>query len=108
VNSPKPPLSSPESRTSSYAILVEITSLYFVLQSALSKLVYLNYGLALILALIGVKLMLHWAHGLWPAVPEIPTLISLAAIVLILAVVTMASTLAGHRTNRQLARRSRP
>jgi hypothetical protein len=30
----------------------------------LDRLVYLSSGLALILAFIGVKLILHWAHGL--------------------------------------------
>ena len=43
-----------------------------------SRLVHLGYGLAVILAVIGVKLVLHWAHGVWPAVPEIPTLAGLA------------------------------
>jgi tellurite resistance protein TerC len=93
--------------TNAFALL-GLRALYFVLQSALSKLVYLNYGLALILALIGVKLILHWVHGLWPAVPEIPTLTSLVAIALILAIVTLASALVDRRTNRQLSTRSRP
>jgi tellurite resistance protein TerC len=62
----------------------------------------------LILALIGVKLMLHWAHGLWPAVPEIPTLMSLAVIVLILAVVTLASAITRRRAIRHFPSRSRP
>jgi Integral membrane protein TerC family len=82
--------------TNAFALL-GLRALYFVLQSALSKLSYLNHGLALILALIGVKLMLHWAHGLWPAVPEIPSLMSLAVIVLILAIVAFTSAVARRR-----------
>ncbi len=93
--------------TNAFALL-GLRALYFVLQSALSQLVYLNHGLVLILALIGVKLMLHWAHGLWPAVPEIPTLMSLAVIVLILAVVTLASAIARRRAIRHFPSRSRP
>ena len=51
---------------------------------ALSALVHLGYGLGVILAFIGVKRVLHWAHGVWPAVPEIPTVLSLVVVVLIL------------------------
>jgi predicted tellurium resistance membrane protein TerC len=54
----------------------------------------LGYGLAAILALIGAKLVLHWAHKIWPGVPEIPTLLSLGIIVGILAVVTITSLIA--------------
>ena len=52
---------------------------------------HLGYGLAAILGFIGVKLVLHWAHGIWPATPEVPTLASLGVIVAILAVVTGTS-----------------
>ena len=61
------------------------------------KLVHLGHGLSLILAFIGVKLVLHWAHGVWPGVPEIPTLLSLGVIVGILAVVTLTSLVAKRR-----------
>ena len=40
---------------------------------------------------IGVKLTLHWAHTEWSAVPEIPTLWSLAVIVAVLAITTVTS-----------------
>ncbi len=76
--------------TNAFALL-GLRALYFVLQGALSKLVHLGYGLATILAFIGVKLVLHWAHGIWTSVPEIPTLLSLGVIVVVLAVVTMTS-----------------
>jgi len=71
--------------------LMGLRALYFVLEGALSRLVHLGYGLAAILAFIGVKLALHWAHGIWPATPEVPTLASLAVIVGVLGVVTATS-----------------
>ena len=83
--------------TNAFALL-GLRALYFVLEGALSKLVHLSYGLAVILGFIGVKLALHWAHMQWPAVPEIPTLLSLVVIVLVLAATTVTSLLAGRRT----------
>lgn len=79
--------------TNAFALL-GLRALYFLLAGALSRLVHLGYGLAGILALIGVKLVLHWAHTVWSAVPEIPTLLSLGLIVAILALVTVTSLLA--------------
>lgn len=76
--------------TNAFALL-GLRALYFVLEGALSKLVHPGYGLAAILAFIGVKLVLHWAHGVWPGTPEIPTLLSLGVIVGILALVTATS-----------------
>jgi tellurite resistance protein TerC len=76
--------------TNAFALL-GLRALYFVLHAALSRLVHLSYGLALILAFIGVKLALHWAHGFWTWVPEIPTPASLGVIVAVLAVVTVTS-----------------
>ncbi len=76
--------------TNAFALL-GLRALYFVLEGALSKLVHLGYGLAAILAFIGAKLVLHWAHLRWPSVPEIPTLLSLVVIVGVLAVTTLTS-----------------
>ncbi|MFE9656854.1 TerC family protein [Micromonospora sp. NPDC006431] len=76
--------------TNAFALL-GLRALYFVLHAALSRLVHLSYGLAVILAFIGVKLGLHWAHGVWPGVPQIPTLASLGVIIGVLAVVTLTS-----------------
>ncbi len=87
--------------TNAFALL-GLRALYFVLQGALSKLVHLGYGLAAILAFIGVKLVLHWAHGIWTSVPEIPTLASLFVIVAILALVTVTSLRASARNEREL------
>ncbi|NYF58676.1 TerC family protein [Micromonospora purpureochromogenes] len=76
--------------TNAFALL-GLRALYFVLHAALSRLVHLSYGLAIILAFIGVKLGLHWAHGIWSGVPEIPTLASLGVIIGVLIVVTVTS-----------------
>lgn len=79
--------------TNAFALL-GLRALYFVLQGVLSKLVHLSYGLAIILGFIGVKLVLHWAHGVWAWVPTVPTLASLVVIVGILALVTVTSLIA--------------
>ncbi|MEV6098559.1 TerC/Alx family metal homeostasis membrane protein [Nocardia sp. NPDC051981] len=76
--------------TNAFALL-GLRALYFVLHAALSRLVHLAYGLAAILAFIGVKLVLHWAHGIWSGVPQIPTAASLLVIVVVLATVTFTS-----------------
>ena len=54
-------------------------------------------GLAVILAFIGVKLVLHWAHGLSDAVPEISTNLSLLVIVVVLTITTVASLIKVRR-----------
>jgi tellurite resistance protein TerC len=71
--------------------LLGLRALYFLVQGLLDRLVYLSTGLAVVLAFIGVKLMLHWGHTLSDAVPEIPTLLSLGGIGVILAITTVAS-----------------
>ena len=58
---------------------------------------YLSTGLALILGFIGVKLVLHYVHLQAPAVPEISTGVSLAVIVVVLAVTTVASLIKTRR-----------
>jgi TerC family integral membrane protein len=82
--------------TNAFALL-GLRALYFVLEGALSKLVHLGYGLAAILAFIGAKLVLHWAHIRWESVPEIPTLTSLAVIVGVLSLTTVTSLVASRR-----------
>jgi TerC family integral membrane protein len=79
--------------TNAFALL-GLRALYFLLNSLLARLVHLSYGLAAILGLIGVKLVLHWAHRSWAGVPEVPTVASLVAILGILALVTVTSLLA--------------
>ncbi|MBB3724481.1 TerC/Alx family metal homeostasis membrane protein [Nonomuraea dietziae] len=88
--------------TNAFALL-GLRALYFVLIGALTKLRHLNHGLAVILAFIGVKLVLHWAHGIWPQMPEIPTLASLGVIVAVLVAVTLTSVHANRRDRRRTA-----
>jgi tellurite resistance protein TerC len=71
--------------------LLGMRALYFLVAGLLDRLVYLSVGLAVILAFVGVKLVLQWAHTLSDAVPHVPISISLAFIVLTLAVTTLAS-----------------
>ncbi|WP_342373251.1 TerC family protein [Propioniciclava soli] len=87
--------------TNAFALL-GLRALYFVLEGALGKLVHLGYGLAAILAFIGVKLVLHWAHGVWPWIPEVPTLASLGVIIGILALVVTTSLIATRRGDADL------
>jgi tellurite resistance protein TerC len=83
--------------TNAFALL-GLRALYFVLEGALGALVHLGYGLAAILAFIGGKLVMHWAHGVWSWVPEIDTLLSLGVIVGILAIVITTSLISNKRT----------
>jgi tellurite resistance protein TerC len=83
--------------TNAFALL-GLRALYFLLIGLLDRLVYLHYGLAVLLGFIGVKLVLHYLHGVWATVPEIPLPLSMAVIVGILAVTTVASL---HRSRRR-------
>lgn len=81
--------------------LMGLRQLYFLLGGLLDRLVYLHYGIAVLLAFIGVKLTLHALHHnelpfvnggeplLW--VPTVPTWLSLAVIVTSVAAATVAS-----------------
>ncbi len=80
--------------------LMGLRQLYFLIGGLLRKLVYLSYGLAVLLAFIGVKLVLHALHendlpfvngGRPVPVPDISITVSLLVIVGILAVTTGAS-----------------
>ena len=73
--------------------LLGLRALFFVLRNLLDRLVYLAIGLSIILAFIGVKLILTFGHELNPRIPEIPTFVSLAVIIVVLAVTTIASLL---------------
>ena len=77
--------------------LLGLRALFFLVQGLLDRLVYLSTGLAVVLAFIGVKLVLHWAHTLSDAVPEIPTLASLAVIMVILDITVAASLVKARR-----------
>ncbi|WP_063040268.1 TerC family protein [Nocardia grenadensis] len=82
--------------------LMGLRQLFFLIGGLLDRLVYLSYGLAAILAFIGVKLILHALHennlpfingGEHVSVPEISTALSLSVILGILVVATVASLL---------------
>ena len=80
--------------------LLGLRQLYFLLNGLLDRLVYLPYGLAVVLGFIGVKLLLHALHennlsfingGEGLSVPEIGTVTSLLVIIGVLAVTAVAS-----------------
>jgi tellurite resistance protein TerC len=82
--------------------LLGLRQLYFLIDGLLDRLVYLSFGLAAILALIGVKLILHAMHqnnvpfingGDSVDVVEIGTGLSLAIIVGVLIVTVVVSLL---------------
>jgi tellurite resistance protein TerC len=71
--------------------LLGLRPLFFLVSGLLDRLVYLSMGLSVILTFIGVKLVLHFAHLQHDSIPEISTGASLAVIVVVLAVTTIAS-----------------
>ena len=92
--------------TANIFALMGLRQLYFLIGGLLERLVYLSYGLAVLLAFIGVKLVMHALHennlpfvngGEPVAVPEIPITVSLGAIVVILGVTTVASLIKSAR-----------
>jgi tellurite resistance protein TerC len=84
--------------------LLGLRALYFLIAALLGRLVYLSLGLAAILAFIGVKLILHWAHGQFPSLPEIGTALSLAVIGGVLAITAAASLARSRRPPSALRR----
>ena len=93
--------------TANIFALMWLRQLYFLIGGLLQRLVYLSYGLAVLLGFIGLKLILHAMHenelpfvnGGKPIewAPDIPTLASLGVIVVILAVTTVASLVASAK-----------
>jgi tellurite resistance protein TerC len=89
--------------TANIFALMGLRQLYFLIGGLLTRLVYLSYGLAVLLGFIGVKLILHAMHeNSLPFVnggehltwaPDIPIVASLGVIVGVLAVTTVASLL---------------
>jgi tellurite resistance protein TerC len=87
--------------TANVFALMGLRQLYFLLGGLLEKLEYLKYGIAFILAFIGVKLVLHALHdNSLPFIngghhvewaPDIPTWLSLVVIVAAMTVATIAS-----------------
>jgi tellurite resistance protein TerC len=81
--------------------LLGLRQLFFLIDGLLDRLVYLAYGLAVILGFIGAKLVIHALHtNELPfinggehvtVIPEIPTWLSLVVILVTLLVTTVAS-----------------
>ncbi|WP_448850950.1 TerC family protein [Corynebacterium sp. 335C] len=96
--------------TANALALMGLRQMYFLLDGLLDRLVYLAYGLGIILAFIGVKLFLHALHennlpfingGENVKVPEISTWTSLAVIVGVLVITVAASWLKNKRDEAQ-------
>ncbi|MCQ9383989.1 TerC family protein [Brevibacterium moorei] len=80
--------------------LMGLRQLYFLLGGLLDALEYLKYGIAAILAFIGVKLILHAGHETWfPWMPDINTWVSLGFIVAALGIATIISLIKMKRTH---------
>ncbi len=96
--------------TANIFALMGLRQLYFLIGGLLKRLVYLRWGLGVLLAFIGVKLVLHAMHeNSLPFVaggrpigwaPEVPIWLSLVVIVAILSGTTVASLLSTGRRQR--------
>ncbi|GID31818.1 TerC family protein [Paractinoplanes brasiliensis] len=97
--------------TANVFALMGLRQLFFLLGGLLERLVYLNYGLAAVLAFIGVKLFLealhtnnvdfiNGGHGVHWA-PEIPIWLSLLVIIGTLGIATVASLVKSSRDRRR-------
>jgi tellurite resistance protein TerC len=96
--------------TANIFALMGLRQLYFLLRGLLDTLVYLKYGIALVLAFIGVKIFFHALRGNelpfvngganvgWA--PEIGTSTSLAVIVAAMVLATLVSLLSLRRAAR--------
>lgn len=72
--------------TSNIAAILGLRSLYFALAGSLQRFEYLSWGLAVVLAFVGVKMLIsHWVH--------IPILVSLGVIVVAVGAAVIVSLL---------------
>lgn len=105
--------------TANIFALMGLRQLYFLIGGLLERLVYLSYGLAVLLGFIGAKLILHAMHenelpfvnGGRPIgwAPDIPILMSLGVIVGILVITTVWSLIASRNmTAEEMDRRTGP
>jgi tellurite resistance protein TerC len=97
--------------TANIFALMGLRQLYFLIGGLLERLIYLSYGLAFLLAFIGVKLVLHAMHEnelsfinggehiTWA--PEIPIWLSLVVILATLALTAVLSLLGSRRLSRK-------
>jgi tellurite resistance protein TerC len=90
--------------------LLGLRQLYFLLDGLLDRLVYLPYGLAVILGFIGVNVVLHALHDnntpLVNGVGELSTTTSSAVIIVILAITATASLLSPQGQRARIHRSS--
>jgi tellurite resistance protein TerC len=99
--------------TANVFALMGLRQLYFLLGGLLDRLEYLKYGIAFILAFIGVKLVAHAMHvNELPFInggehiewaPEIPTTVSLGVIVASIAIAAIASVVSARIKEKQSA-----
>ena len=83
-----------------FAIL-GLRALYFLLASAMELFSYLHYGLAAILAFVGLKMSAEYVIAHQPGTELIPTWLSLAVIAGLLAAAILASLLVRQRTGKR-------
>src|SRR5699024_1325390 len=95
--------------------LMGLRQMYFLLDGLLDRLVYLSYGLGVILGFIGVKLLLHALHennlpfingGENVTVPEVGTVTSLLVIVGVFVITVVASVIKNKRDEARAAFKS--
>jgi len=77
--------------------LMGLRQLYFLVDGLLDRLVFLSYGLSVILAFIGVKMIMHATHEAGLDVPDISTWVSLGVILVILITTVVLSLTVGKR-----------
>lgn len=97
--------------TANVLALMGLRQLYFLIGGLVSRLVYLTKGLAVVLGFIGVKMVMEalaennlpFLNGGEPVgwAPHLPIWVSMVAILLILAVTTVASLLKAARDKRR-------
>jgi len=83
--------------------LLGLRQLYFLIDGLLDRLIYLHYGLAVILGFIGFKLIVHALHTNevffinggqeWHGIPEASIEVSLAVIITTVLITVIASVL---------------
>ncbi|MBO7604903.1 MAG: TerC family protein [Elusimicrobiaceae bacterium] len=78
--------------TSNIFAIIGLRSLYFLLSGMAGKFEYLKYGIAAVLAFVGVKMLISHYY-------KMPTVISLLTIVLILSIAISASVIKNKKLN---------
>ena len=99
--------------TANVFALMGLRQLYFLLGGLMDRLKYLHYGIAFILAYIGVKLIVHAIHeaplefipgfAVVEKIPEFPTWLSLTVIVVSMSVAAVISLVSARREEQRAA-----